>query len=416
MSYVSPFTGDVIQPTDVSYRSFTIAVNTTLSWPINGNATGNYASRIMEVTASVGSLSLYMPPANQTSVGTDSLIRNLGSNTFTVKDNNGGSIVSIAAGEAKYIYVTTNPDVAGTWGIIAFGVGTSNVDASALAGYGLVASANTLNQSHPAASFSNTYTFLAADRAQTKLWASGSGSATLPAAASLGNNWFTILKNSGTGTLTVSCTGAETIDGVASKSFNPDDSAFIVCTGAAYVSIGYGVGNLFAFTALTKPVTGGAYTLSSVEAANTIQEYVGTLTSNVTVTYPPVVNLYVVSNQTVDGGYSLTITTGVVASATATIPPGQQATLVCDGDNFFNANTVQAGATSLSIVNGTVSTPAINFASETSTGIYRPGIGRFGISVSGALVLDVLTTGVKVTGTGTFGSGVTGGIAGGVFT
>jgi hypothetical protein len=46
-----------------------------------------------------------------------------------------------------------------------------------------------------------------------------------------------------------------------------------------------------------------------------IQEYVGTLSNNVTVTYPPVVAFYVVSNQVNAGGYTLTITTGVAGGA-----------------------------------------------------------------------------------------------------
>lgn len=80
MSYNSPFTGNVIQPTDVSYRSVTLAANTQLNWPINGNATDDYAARIMDVTATSAGLSLWMPPANQTSVGNDALIRNVGAN------------------------------------------------------------------------------------------------------------------------------------------------------------------------------------------------------------------------------------------------------------------------------------------------------------------------------------------------
>ena len=121
MSYNSPFTGNVVQPTDVSYRAFTISANTQLEWPINGNATDDYAARIMEVTASAGSLELWMPPANQASVGQDALIRNVGANTFTVKDYNGGNtIISVAAGESKYIYITDNPDEEGTWGNYCF--------------------------------------------------------------------------------------------------------------------------------------------------------------------------------------------------------------------------------------------------------------------------------------------------------
>jgi hypothetical protein len=411
MSYVSPFTGDVIQPTDVSFRAVTLSANTQLNWPSNSTTNTDFAARIMQVTASAGSLNLYMPPANQTSVGNDALIRNIGANTFTVKDYAGtNTIVSVAAGESKYIYITTNANEQGTWGIIAFGTGTSSADAATLAGYGLVASGATLNQSHPSSSITTGTTLATTDRAQTRVWEGGAGTVTLPAAASLGNNWFTLFKNNGTGSFIVSCTGAELIDGNSTKTFNPTESAFIVCTGTAYVTVGYGVSSQFAFTALTKSVTGGAVTLTNNEAANNIQEYVGNLTSNSTVTFPAVVNLYVISNQTTDNGFSLTVTTGLGFSAT--IPPGQQATLICDGTNFLNANTTTAGATVVSLVDGTVGTPALNFAAETSTGVYRPAAGEFGVSVLGTQRFKATATGVTVTGSGTFSTG----IAGGTFT
>lgn len=408
MSYVSPFTGDVIQPTDVSYRAVTLTANTQLNWPSNSTTNLDYAARIMQVTASSAGLSMYMPPANQTSVGNDALIRNIGSNTFTVKDYAGtNTIVSVAAGESKYIYITTNANAQGTWGVIAFGAGTSSADAATLAGYGLVASGATLNQSHPSAAITTGTTFAASDRAQTRVWSSGSGVATLPAAATLGNNWFTLFKNNGTGSFTISCTGAELIDGNSTKTFNPTESAFIVCTGTGYVTVGYGVSSQFTFTALTKNVTGGSVLLTNNEAANNIQEYVGNLTSNVVVTFPAVVNLYVISNQVTDNGYSFTVTTGL--GYTATIPPGQQATLICDGTNFLNANTTQAGANSISLIDGTVGTPALNFAAETSTGLYRPSAGQLAISVLGTKRVGVTATGVTVTGSGTFTTGIAGG-------
>ena len=58
MSFNSPFTGNVIQPTDVSYRAITLSANTQLEWPINGSVTDDYAARIMNVTATAGSLRL----------------------------------------------------------------------------------------------------------------------------------------------------------------------------------------------------------------------------------------------------------------------------------------------------------------------------------------------------------------------
>lgn len=411
MSYVSPFTGDVIQPTDVSFRAVTLTANTQLNWPSNSTTNADFAARIMQVTASAGSLNLYMPPANQTSVGNDALIRNIGANTFTVKDYAGtNTIVSVAAGESKYIYITTNSTSQGTWGVIAFGTGTSSADAATLAGYGLVASGATLNQSHPSAAITTGVTFAATDRAQTRVWSSGSGTATLPAASTLGNNWFTLFKNNGSGSFIISATGAELIDGNSTKTFNPSESAFIVCTGTAYVTIGYGASTSFIFTSLTKSVTGGAVSLTNNEAANNIQEYVGSLSSNSVVTFPPVVNLYIISNQTTDNGFSLTVTTGL--GFTATIPPGQQATLICDGTNFLNANTTTAGATVVSLLDGTVGTPSLNFAAETGTGLFRPTAGELGISVLGTKRVAVTATGVSVTGSGTFSTG----IAGGTFT
>ena len=396
MSYVSPFTGDVVQPTDVSYRAFTLSVDTTLAWPINGNATDNYAARIMDVTPSSGGLSLLMPPANQTSVGTDALVNNRGASSFTVKTYTGSTIITIAPGESQYIYLETNPNTSGTWGVIAFGTGTSSADANTLAGYGLVAISSTLNQSHPAAGLISGNTFDTTDRAQTRVWDGGAGTATLPAAATLGNNWFTLFKNNGSGSFVISTTGLELLDGNTTKTFAPGESAFIICTGTEYVTVGYGVNSQFVFNSFIKSVTSGSYTLTANEASNTIQEYIGNLTGNVTIVYPPVANLYVISNQTTDNGYTLTATTGIPGGFTATVPPGQQATLVCDGTNFLNANTTQAGATSVSLVDGTVGTPSLNFSAETSTGLYRPGAGQIAVSVLGADALIATATGVTI--------------------
>lgn len=409
MSYNSPFTGNVVQPTDVSYRTVTLSANTQLEWPINGNATDDYAARIMEVTATTTGLSLWMPPANQASVGQDAMIRNVGANSFTVRTyDSASSIVTIAAGEAKYIYITTNATTSGVWGIIGFGTGTSSADAATLAGYGLLASGLTLNASHPAANVVNAGTFSDTDRAQTRIWTGGAGTYNLPTASTLGNNWFTLFKNNGSGSIVLTCAGSQTIDGNTTKTFSPSESAIIVCTGTEYVTIGYGVSSTFAFTSFIKSVTGGAYTLSASEAGNTIQSYVGTLSSNVVVTYPPVVNFYVISNQTVAGGYTLTVTTG--SGASVSIPSGNQVSLICDGTNFFNANTTQAGAvTTFSAADGTVGAPSFTFASETDTGLYRPAAGHLGVTIEGVEIVDVSGTGIDVTGTGNFTAGVSGG-------
>lgn len=412
MTFTSPFTGNVIQPTDVSYRAITLSANTQLEWPINGNATDNYSARIMQVTATTGGLELRMPPANQTSVGNDALIRNVGANSFTVTDYEGANtIITIAAGETKYIYITANPDEEGTWGNIAFGTGSSSADAATLAGFGLLATSTTLNQSHPITTFSSSTTATASFRAQAYVWTGGAGTLTLTASSTLGNNWFTLLRNAGTGNLTISPSGGDLVNGSATIDLAPTDSCFLCCSGTTFYTVGLGKSTQFNFTQLTKAVTSGAVALTSAEAANVIQKYTGTLSGNVTVTIPQVIQVYYITNQT-DGtgaGYDISFTTGISGAANATVPAGQQVILLCDSVNVFNASTVAAGASTLALLNGTASTPSLSFAAEGNTGIYRPSTGEFAITIQGTQRAMLDATGLTITGTGTFSTGVSGG-------
>lgn len=411
MSYNSPFTGNVIQPTDVAYRNITLSVTTQLEWPINGNATDDYVARIMEVTATSPGLLLKMPPANQASVGQDSLIKNIGAETFTVADYDGNTIIAIAAGQAKYVYLEDNPNEAGTWGNIAFGVGTSNADAAYLAGYGLWPNGSTLNQSHPINALSNDLTLTAAYRAQAMVWTGGVGTLTLTSAGTLGNNWFVLVRNNGTGTLTIAPSGGQLIDSAASIDLAPTDSCFVISSGTAFFTVGIGRSTEFNFTQLTKAVTSGTYTLTPVEAANVIQKYTGTLAGNVTIELPQTIQVYYITNQTDGTGanYTITFTTGVSGGGTANVPANQQAILLCDSVNLFNASTVAAGIVNPLLADGSVSSPSLAFAAETDTGVYRPAAGEFAITVLSNQIMVVSATGASVTGTGTFSGGVLGG-------
>lgn len=420
MSYNSPFTGNVVQPTDVSYRAVTLSANTQLQWPINGNATNDYAARIMEVTATAGSLSLYMPPANQSSVGNDAMIRNVGSNAFTVKDYAGVDVIcTLAPGEAKYIYITTNVDEEGTWGVLAFGAGASSVDAGVLAGYGLLAVSTTLNQSHPVTTFSSNGTADSTYRAKAYVWTGGAGTLTLGDSATLGNNWFMMLRNGGTGTLSIQTNGVDLFDGSTIVTLQVGESCFIVCSGVAFYSVGLGRSTQFNFTQLTKPVTNGTYTLTSTEASNVILKFTGTLTGNVTIVVPQTVQVYYVTNQTngTVNNYTITLTTGIAGASEATITSSNQATLICDSVNLINANTVLAGASAISLIDGTVGAPSLNFANETSTGVYRGSSGQFDIAVLGIQVVAITAAGLDVTGniTATGTGNFLGGIAGGSY-
>lgn len=414
MSYNSPFTGNVIQPTDVSYASYALTTGTIqLEWPLNGNDTNYVAARVMQVSTTSTAYELWMPPANQASVGQDALIYNTGGVTLTVKSFGGAStIVSIPStgGSAQYIFITSNATTTGTWGVIAFGATTTNSNAATLAGYGLTAIGATLNQSQPVTTFSSNYTAVVSDRANTYVWTGGAGTLTLTSASTLGNDWFFLVRNGGTGTLAVTPSGGDLINGSASLDLQPADSCLISSSGTAFYSVGLGKSTQFNFTQLTKAVTatGSPYTLTSSEAANVIQKYTGALTGNVVVNLPQTIQVYYITNQTT-GAYTITFQTGVAGGATAVVPAGQQVILLCDSVNLYNASTIAAGAVTLALSNGAVGAPSLSFSSEGTTGIYRPASGEFGISILGVQRLNVTATGITVTGTGTFTSGVFGG-------
>jgi hypothetical protein len=407
MSYNSPFTGNVIQPTDVAYQSYTLTATTQLSWPINGSIDNNYTARIMSVTTPSAAYYLLMPPANQASVGQDALIRNTGSVALTVKDYLGvNTIVTVQPGQAQYIYITTNATTSGTWGIIAFGIGSSGADAATLAGYGLLAIGQTLNQSQPVTTFSSNYTAVAADRSNTYVWTGGAGTITMTLASTLADNWFMFLRNSGTGALTVACSGGNTINGSSTIALQPGDSCIIVCSGTTFYTVGLGKSTQFAFTQLSKAVLTGSYTLTASEASNVIQKYTGALTGNVTIVIPSTVQVYYILNETT-GAYTVTITTGSGASAILTA--GTQATFVCDSVNLFNANTILAGSSTVSLNSGSVGAPSLNFSAETTTGIYRAASGEFDISILGVNLFALTATGLNINGTGNFTGGISGG-------
>ena len=397
-TYVNPFSGQTVQPSQVGYEQLTISTNTDLQWPVNGN-NSLVVANIIEVTATTTSLNLVMPAATQVSTGQSVLIKNIGSNTFTVTDNDGGTIIAIVSGIAEYIYITDNTTVAGSWETVTFGAGTSSANASALAGYGLKAISTTLNQSYPLASYYSNYTLTQADRAKFLVWNSGVGQFTLPVAADVGNDWFCMIRNGGSGILTIQPSGLDTIDGNSNQQLQITESLVIVSNGSGgYNTFGYGQAVQFSFTQLAYDVTGkgATITLTPAEASNVIQEYFGVLTVNADVILPPTVQLYVVTNITT-GSYSLTFGTGAIGAATVTIPQNQSLILVCDGTNVYNANSATISVLpSLTLNPGSSSNPSLNFLGNTNTGLYQPSSGQVGVALNGVSKLTLQSDGLHV--------------------
>jgi hypothetical protein len=384
ISYVNPFTGQTIQPSQVGYELIALSTDTELQWPINGN-NSDVVANIIEVTASTTGLKLIMPAATQVSTGQSILIRNVGSNSFTVVKNTGATIVTIASGIAQYIYITDNTTVAGTWSTVTFGAGTSSANAADLAGYGLMAIGSTLNQAYTVTNVYSTGTIVATERSQFVVYGGGAGTLTLPSASSVGNNWFCMIRNSGTGILTIAPVGTNTIDGNANQQLQLTESLVIVSDGSNWNTFGYGQATQFAFTQLVLSVTGGTLTLTAAQASNIIQEYSGTLTSNQIVILPPTVQLYAVTNGTT-GAFTLTFKTSASGGATFSIPQGTNAILICDGTNVYNATSATSSSiNTLTLGNGSLSIPSLRFTGDLNSGMYLPTASQVGFVIANSL-------------------------------
>jgi hypothetical protein len=393
-TYSNPYTGQTINPSQVGYESLTISTDTTLEWPINGNVS-DVVANIIEVTATTTGIELIMPPASSVSEGQSVLIRNIGSNPFTVVKSNLATIVTIASGVAQYIYVTDNTTDAGEWATVTFGTGTSSANAADLAGYGLTAISTTLNQSYEVRGLFSNYAVLITDRASFLVWEGGAGTFTMPSASAVGNNWFVMIRNGGTGILNIAPVGTDTIDGNVSAQLQLSESFVIVSDGTNWNTFGYGQSAEFFYTILSKVVTGGNVTLTSTEAANVIQEYTGVLTSNCVVYLPPTVQLYSLQNNTT-GSFTLTFRTAAVGAQTVILPQNQTVIAICDGTNVYNAQTASVTGSNITLANGSAASPSLNFLGDTTTGLFLAGTGDLGFALSGTQGMNLNANGLFV--------------------
>jgi hypothetical protein len=372
MSYTDVFSGDPVFPADLGYRAVTLAANTTLAWPTFAQASDDVVTDIMDVSASSGSLALTMPSALLASPGLAVFIRNTGANTFSVKDNSGVEIASIASSVCWMIYLKTNATAAGTWGAIQFGAATSTAQAGDLDGAGLVALNGQLALKFEASRFSTDYTAGSGDRAQHLLWTGGSGTLTLPSVNTLTDSWFCIVKNGGSGTLTIA-PASDTIDGAASIALAPTESCFVLNDTGDWQTVGRGRSVTSFMSYMTINVAGsGDYTLSSAQQDQIIYRFTGILTGNRNIIVPASVQQYWVRNDTT-GSYTLTVKTA--AGSGTEVTQGQSAILYCNGSDVVGA--AQGSLTlPLTIANGGTGATSAS-AARTALGATSVGAAVF---------------------------------------
>lgn len=405
MGFTDQFTNVLISPVNKRYRLITLTGNVELVWPIESATSDNTLLEWMDVTEDADGYVITFPDATEGAQGFSSIIVNTGAHSFTVNDNTGSVIQVIAAGAAWLIWLKDNSTVAGSWQALQLGSTTSQASAAVLAGQGLKVIGLTLNQSHPVWNISGDYTVVTSiDRARLLLWTGGAGTINFPTSVSMGDDWFTLVANQGSASLTLDPAGSELIDGASTKTLAIGESCFVITNGTNLYTVGYGRSVAYTETYLNLNVAGSAdITLTSPQFSSNIIRFFGVLTGDINVMVPAAVHTFIVFNDTT-GAHSITVKvsgqTGVVAQQ------ANKQLLYCNGTDVFFGNTINTIATGL-FDNGTVTTPSISFTSDTDTGLFRANPNTIGVAAGGVLsaLFNTASAGVNAL---TFTPGATG--------
>lgn len=418
-TYTSPFTGTVVQPTDVSYYELNFSSNVQLYWPAVVNPQQVPAARIIDATPSTSGLVITLPEADQGTVGADILIRNFGANAFTVQNFGGTGSVSVNPGSSKYFYLSDNTTTAGVWQNVEFGAGTSSADAASLAGFGLVALAGKLNATQNIIEVSSPPTITDATRASTILWTAGNDTVTLPTATSLTAGWFIAFRNAGNGTLTFTPQGTSTINGQQALDVNPAESGFIIFQQSTgdFFTVGLNVPSNVTFTSATYDVDSiVGNTLSLVAYAPIIQTFValsGTRAVDLDITLPATTQLYVLVNNTGQPSYNVTFQISGSLQTPINLSDGQVALVLSDGNFLYVIS--QTTTTTFLAINGSAAAPSYSFINDTNTGMYLVGTSVLGFSANSTNLLEIDNTNTldpQISTPATFNAGL---ISGGTF-
>lgn len=351
MTYTQVFGGGSVSPAFDSYVSYVLTANLTIVWPQETAPNSNLAAQIIDLAStSTGPFNVTLPPATQVSVGQFLIFNNLSSFSQTILNNAGGVIVSIAPGAVFFVYLQANATAGGQWFGFQYGSAISNPSAAALAGAGLMPTGSTLSQDIVVSTFSSSPVAVGVNqRAQLLNWSGGSGTFNLPGSSVVAANFYIQIRNSSASTITIAANGSDNINGTATLTMQPGDSAFFVTDGAGnWYTIGLGTTQPVFFNYQAISVTGVSNPISLGTTPGTnlnriAYKFTGVLTGNLIVDVPAYAQTYWINNATT-GAFTLTFQVPTVfpggltpAGSVFAVAQGQQNILYSDGANVVNA-------------------------------------------------------------------------------
>lgn len=346
MPYVDVFTTSTIYPADVSLTKLDLTANVVLYWPLEASDGVPIASEIVEVnTNTSSSWKIFLPDAMFAATGQTVLFNNRTGTNFIVANYDGTTLLTVSSGTQWQLYLADNTTQAGVWRSYQFGAATSTAVAGSLAGNGLQANGTLLETTIVQTNISVDTTLTTASRAKLYNWEGAAGIITLPVATVVGNDWYCHVRNSGSGSFTLTPPGLELINESATLVFNPGDSATVVTDGTDFYTIGFGQNATFAFDYTVIDVSGNTdYILTGSELNRIAYQFTGTITADITVIVPPTVQQYWVFNNTTASGYTLSLGTATQISPLI-VTDGTRTITYCDGTDVVPAVTAYVTGT-----------------------------------------------------------------------
>ena len=390
-----------VQNAYVQYLSYTFGTNKTitLDWPSSYSNSSNVVANFMEVldtgAPSSATATFVLPDTTNVSVGYNFYLLNSASANVSVSNLSGDLIATVEPGNCTAFFLSENEDENGKWLTFVFGAGVSNVDATSLAGEGLVSQGTTLNSNIKLIRTNVMTNVNAGNRSDLFVWYGGGGPAfKFPETGAVGNGFFFSVNNQGTGTITFETPNA-TIDEGAVTSLDPDMSSYFVTDGTNWYSIGRGQQTFFSYNVGTINLTGSTadtYNLNLSQANKSIISFIGDLSQDTTVVFPKIAYSWYISNKTSGGNTFKLFVKMTDQTSSIVIPPGQTMIFYSDNLNMYTAPTILLPESGFVFPDGSAANPSITFQGDQLTGLYLDSNSdgtSLGITGDGTRLLEI---------------------------
>ncbi len=379
---------------------------TQFYWPNAAQLQTNIMPQYLNILESAVDSAIQLPDARQVSVGYNIIINNettIPETGVEILDNSGSLIVEIPSPGAEdppiatayYFSLKDNSTAAGVWTYIGFGASVISAQAADFAGFGLVASAGTLDTvtyvNHIILSGASTYTIGAPHQSQMVIWQSGAGVITLD--GTVEDGFYCLFSNLGSGQVTFNASGGGVINytgsgpGVNNMVINPGQSFFLIKSNKQlsvpnwWTCSLYTVGGSSTFTTVTVNAgSGGNIILNGTQAAASLLKFTGTLPNNTKILFPAVTNQWEVFNNT-SGAFTLTVQLVGPTGSAYVIPPNGRQIFYSDGTSLFDIPTV-VNTNPPTFAQGTAGNPGITFTGDTQSGFYQVTGGQVSLSAN----------------------------------